>query len=474
MSLVDVQAHYTPGTNATEVVEGGQLLAIFNPYQLGASTAPDTIRVQITSGTSTTVALGTPATADNCSIASVTNNAPPTFPIGTTTVTWTVTDGSGNTATVNQIVIVEVAANQLPLVNITSPANGATYPAGSTIAMNVNATDPDGTIVKVEFYEGTGKLGVDSTSPYQVIGHDVEPGNYVLTARAFDNRGDSTISDTVHITVTACEGTGSITAEGFTGIPGNALINLASDIDYPNNPDVVTTLNKFEYGPNLDDNYGGRVRGYICAPLTGNYVFYISSNEQSELWLSTDENPSNIRRIAYVESSTGFRSYFGTLTQRSISIRLIKGARYYIESLHKEGTGADHLSVSWLMPNGVLEGPIPGSRLTPFSTPIASAPPEFGEALRAASAREPLNSVKKLEVTATPNPSTGYFTLHTKSNSDELLVITMTDVLGRVVEKKTQVAANGTVQVGAKLLTGVYFVEVTQGTQRERVKLIKQ
>ncbi|MEO5563650.1 MAG: ExeM/NucH family extracellular endonuclease [Chitinophagaceae bacterium] len=366
----------------------------------------------------------------------------------------------------------------VPVVSITNPVNGASYPAGSTIAMNVNATDADGSIVKVEFYEGAGLLGVDSTSPYQLVGNNVELGNYVLTAKAYDNSGNSKISDTVRITVTACEGSGTISAEGFTGITGNSLINLSSDIDYPNHPDVVTTLNKFEYGPNVDDNYGGRVRGYICAPLTGNYIFYIASDEQSELWLSTDENPANINRIAYVETRTGFRSYFSNATQRSVPIRLIKGARYYIESLHKEGTGTDHLSVSWLMPNGVLEGPIPGSRLSPLSTPpssiVSAAPPEFGEALRAASAREQSENVKKLEVIASPNPSTGYFTLRTKSNSNEPLVITMTDVSGRVVEKKTQVAANGTIQIGDKTLAGVYFVEVIQGSQKERVKLVKK
>jgi endoglucanase len=159
----------------------------------------------------------------------------------------------------------------------------------------------------------------------------------------------------------------------------------------------------------------------------------------------------------------------------------MKGARYYIESVHKEGTGADHLSVSWRMPNGVLEGPIPGSRLSPYLvTPPASIvnggspAPDFGTALRASTAQVQQDNVKKLEVLATPNPSAGYFTIRTRSNSDQPLVITMTDVLGRVVEKKEKVAANGTVQMGNKLLTGVYFVEVVQGTQKERVKLIRQ
>src|SRR5206468_10897863 len=54
----------------------------------------------------TNVALGTPTTADNCAVASVTSNAPTQFPAGATTVTWTVTDASGNTATATQLVTV--------------------------------------------------------------------------------------------------------------------------------------------------------------------------------------------------------------------------------------------------------------------------------------------------------------------------------------------------------------------------------
>ena len=70
-------------------------------------TAPSAVSATTNTGcTATGVTLGTPVTADNCSVASVTNNAPTAFPLGATTVTWTVTDGSGNTATATQIVTV--------------------------------------------------------------------------------------------------------------------------------------------------------------------------------------------------------------------------------------------------------------------------------------------------------------------------------------------------------------------------------
>ncbi|EIA07106.1 hyaline domain-containing protein, partial [Flavobacterium frigoris PS1] len=71
-------------------------------------TAPANVNVTTnTACTATGVVLGTPATADNCSVANVTNDHPSTtYPLGSTTVIWTVTDGSGNTQTAIQIVTV--------------------------------------------------------------------------------------------------------------------------------------------------------------------------------------------------------------------------------------------------------------------------------------------------------------------------------------------------------------------------------
>ncbi|MBK8532194.1 MAG: HYR domain-containing protein [Flavobacteriales bacterium] len=59
--------------------------------------------------TATGVALGTPVSSDNCAVATVTNDAPAVFPIGVTTVTWTLTDNAGSTATCTQTVTVSDA-----------------------------------------------------------------------------------------------------------------------------------------------------------------------------------------------------------------------------------------------------------------------------------------------------------------------------------------------------------------------------
>jgi len=106
--------------NATTATQLVTITDAINP----TITAPANIIVNTNSGcTATGIALGSPVTADNCSVVSVTNNAPTTFPIGTTTVTWVVTDGAGNTASTTQTVTV----NDVQLPTITPPANVTQY-----------------------------------------------------------------------------------------------------------------------------------------------------------------------------------------------------------------------------------------------------------------------------------------------------------------------------------------------------------
>jgi hypothetical protein len=70
--------------------------------------------------------------------------------------------------------------------------------------------------------------------------------------------------------------------------------------------------------------------------------------------------------IASVSGETKFREYTKYPTQQSVAIPLQGGTRYYIEALHKEGTGNDFISVGWQLPDGTLERPIGTNRLIPI------------------------------------------------------------------------------------------------------------
>ncbi len=95
--------------------------------------------------------------------------------------------------------------NQAPSVAITAPSNGSTI-TGTTVAIAANASDSDGNVTKVEFFQGTTKLGEDVSSPYQYSWASVSPGNYAVTAVATDNSGNTTTSAPVAITVQSSGG----------------------------------------------------------------------------------------------------------------------------------------------------------------------------------------------------------------------------------------------------------------------------
>ena len=69
-------------------------------------------------------------------------------------------------------------------------------------------------------------------------------------------------------------------------------------------PNTTDTLPSFEAPTGWADNYGTRLRGYITAPVTGSYTFWIASDDKSELWLSTNDNPVNKVNIASVPEWT--------------------------------------------------------------------------------------------------------------------------------------------------------------------------
>ncbi len=97
-------------------------------------------------------------------------------------------------------VTVQAAAKVPPTVAITGPANGATFVSPANVTIQAAASDADGTVVKVEFFNGADSVGTDTASPYsQKV--TLYPGTYVLTAVATDNAGATTTSPAVTITV---------------------------------------------------------------------------------------------------------------------------------------------------------------------------------------------------------------------------------------------------------------------------------
>ncbi len=97
-----------------------------------------------------------------------------------------------------------------PSVEITSPSNGSSFLEGTSIEIVADATDSDGTIDQVEFFNGSTSIGVITTSPY-TINWSVVLGGNLITAVATDNDNQSTTSAVVLIT-----GTSDVGGNGYT------------------------------------------------------------------------------------------------------------------------------------------------------------------------------------------------------------------------------------------------------------------
>ncbi|MBJ6110365.1 hypothetical protein JAO73_15180 [Hymenobacter sp. BT523] len=123
--------------------------------------------------------------------------------------------GSGTTA----------PANTPPTVSLSAPATGT---VGTALALSATAADANGTVSKVEFFSGATKLGEDLTSPYSLSYTPTAAGTLGLTARATDNAGASTTSNTASVTV----GTGTTTTPPVTssGDPANSTFYRAFNL----------------------------------------------------------------------------------------------------------------------------------------------------------------------------------------------------------------------------------------------------
>jgi len=348
--------------------------------------------------------------------------------------------------------------NLSPSIVIASPSNGSSHAAPANLQIQTNAFDPDGNVTKVEFYNGSMLLGTDFSDPFNFNWYNIQTGNYNLTAKAYDNDGAVSTSSivTISVTNTPCVAQGYISWEVWTDAPGSTVASIPLTSD----PTITGDRFSFESLINWQDNYGQRLRGYICAPMTGNYVFWIASDDNSELWLSTDGNPAHKVRIAYINGWTNSRQWNKYGTQQSAPISLIGGRTYYIEALHKEAYGGDNLAVGWMLPDATLERPIPGSRLSPYDFEPSAVASKQGE-------EQDVSSLTNLiSVSIVPNPTEkGLATIYIEGRKPEgnEILVEVKNLQGQVIHSENVKGENlhsFTLPIDQKFNPGIYLVQL--------------
>jgi plastocyanin len=147
-------------------------------------------------------------------------------------------------------ITVQGAANTPPTVSLTSPADGAAFTTSDTITFSADASDPGGSIAKVEFFRGgTTKIGEDTSAPYSLTA-SLPAGSHSITARATDNLGATTTSAARTITVNAPNQAPTVTltspANGATVLTTDTITFSADATD-----DAGVTKVEFFAGANL-------------------------------------------------------------------------------------------------------------------------------------------------------------------------------------------------------------------------------
>jgi PKD repeat protein len=147
---------------------------------------------------------------------------------------------------------------------------------------------------------------------------------------------------------------------------------LRTDIENPSfttPPTFVHYLTSFESPSGQGNNYAERVSGLFTAPQTANYVFFVCSDDDSDLFLSTDSTAANKHLIAQetawsnplewlssgggsVVASKRSDQFTGTTWPGGNTIHLTGGTQYYLEADHHQGNGGDNLAVTYKLSTG--------------------------------------------------------------------------------------------------------------------------
>lgn len=139
--------------------------------------------------------------------------------------------------------------------------------------------------------------------------------------------------------------------EKWNGTNGRYINNM----DWTLTPDSSTNIDAFEIDVNTDDYYGVRLTAEVTIPSTGQYIFYVASDDQGDLKLSTTNSEANLITIASVDNFVASpQNWTSKPEQKSNIYSFTAGQKILLSARMKEGAGGDHLSVGWSIDDGTI------------------------------------------------------------------------------------------------------------------------
>ena len=458
------------------------------------------------------VNLGTATFSDNCSGTTVINDAPPVFPVGSTTVTWTATDASGNTATATQLITIE--DHELPGIvqplDITVSSETGKCSAGVTLqappttdncaVASVTNDAPANGVYAVGTHTITWTVtdihDNSATTTQRIIVNDTEKpivtncpvvpvlcykpsGQYSIPAiAASDNCG--TVSYSYIISGATTRNGSSPDASGAFNIGVSTITWTVTDShNNTNTCQTLVTINS-PVTSNIPDvyavNQGGEANtiyiGYGPSSVTLNASVSGGSGDYSYKWTSGSSAGPGVNSSSYTARPDTTTTYYfnvkdrfncsAPVTTKTVSIVDVRcGAKLDKVSVCSVVKG--RFTNSCLNTKDVANALSSGSFLGSCASPTSMTRINVSENLPAS-----------LIVNGMPNPSTNYFTITISGGQvSEKITLNVTDALGRVVEQKRNLQTGSTIQIGEGYRAGMYIAEIVQGSVRKQIKLVK-
>jgi len=479
-----------------------------------------------------------PVTNDNCSVQSVVNNitggpgASGRYPVGTTILTWTVTDGSGNITTTTQSitvtdneppVIINVpvsliqtndagtcgavvtwdavrATDNCGLISFISDHQpGETFPLGETTVM-FTATDRNNNIATASF-----TITVTDNEAPRVITRPVTVtlvnGTASILPSAInngssDNCGAITLSaskttftcadagiNTVTLTVTDAQGN----ASGAT-----ALVTVIGQVPTPT-IQVIPSGTVYTGGvpTNIYIGYGPQ-SVTLTANVVGNtpvtYLWTGNGNLSCTNCASPTFTPNAAGTYTFTVKTTNqygcMATSFVSICVRDIRVTPVANSRVFVchTDLTTGATQTLSLAVNavanqlLLNPQDLLGscGMLPCSSAATQSIVIVPVTPVTEQQTQNSKEQKGITAVEAMTVKVLPNPSNTVFTFMISTNRKAPIHVRLFDAAGRLAEGLNNAPVSTRFTMGSKLTSGTYFAEVIQGNERVVVRLIKQ
>ena len=268
--------------------------------------------------------------------------------------------------------------------------DGATTLDAGSVAISLGGTALDSTTTEGTWskdFAGVAQSG--ATYSISAATGAIDAGTeYSVSATFKDSAGASTTLDatfTIPVwelyglgTKAPATAAGSISVRQYQGI-GGGFNNLITSSKFPDSPDFEERVGYLEWpqsgdinvkpAGNVQDNYGVQLIGFLHPPASGDYQFAIASDDNSQLWLSTDESPANRVLIAKESGWQPIRKYQPVGDEATSEFITLEGGKaYYIEILNKEGGGGDNVAVAWTTGDAIVPDalPISGDYLSPW------------------------------------------------------------------------------------------------------------